>query len=105
MRILVTHIYPTALLGEYVTAALKNWQENPFPSFVKMIGPFFTVGEEGHKCYTILEIDKGKEDEAFQIINKRIINFYPIQGFRHREERLATMEEGAALLNIEAPSR
>lgn len=105
MLVMITMTWPTTSTIELAKAGIKNFQENPFPDFMRLTGPFYAVYEDGLKAYSILEIDKGKEDEAFQILNKRLANYIPAPGFGWREERLMTMEEAYPLLNMEAPQR
>jgi hypothetical protein len=84
-------------------AGIKNIQEHPFPDFIKPIGIYYVVCEDGVKSYALLEIEKGKEDEAFKFFNKRVANYLPVPGFGWREEILRTMEEAFPLIGMEAP--
>jgi len=103
MLLMVTMTYPTTSAAEFGKAVVKNFQEHPFPDFIKLTGPYSVLYEDGCKSIVIIEIEKGKEDEAFKIFNKRLANYMPVPGFGYKEERLATMEESLSSLGLEAP--
>jgi hypothetical protein len=103
MIMIYTMTYPTISAVEFGKAAVKNFQENPWPAFIKLIGPYSLVCESGCKSYAILEIESGKEDEAFKIITKRLANYISVPGFGWKEERLLTMAESFVLLGLEGP--
>jgi hypothetical protein len=97
MIVMFTMTYPTTSAVEYANAVLKNFQENPFPDFMKMTGAYSVLCENGMKSYAIVEVEAGREDEAFKIFNKRMANYMSIPGFGFREERLLNAEESFAL--------
>ncbi len=103
MILMFTMTYPTTSAVEFGKAVVKNFREYPFPDFIKPTGPYITLSEDGCKGYIIVEIEKGKEDEAFKFFNRRIANYLPVPGFGWKEERLLTMEESMPLVGIEAP--
>jgi hypothetical protein len=105
MMVLFTMTWPTTSTLEIAKAAAKNFQENPWPDSTRLTGPFYVVYEDGIKCYALLEIDKGKEDEAFRVSYKRTANYVAIPGYGAKTEILMTMEEAYPLLNMEAPRR
>jgi len=103
MILIHTFTCPTTSAVQLGKASMKNSLENPLPDFVKLTGPFITVCEDGYKAYAILEIENGKEDEAFKIFNKRLANYMSVPGLRCKEERLLTREETVVLLGLEGP--
>jgi len=103
MIVMVTMTYPTTSAVEMGKAGAKNFQEHPLPGFMKLTGPYITICEEGCKAYNIIEIEEGKEDEAFKVINTRMANYLPVPGFRSREERLLIMGEAYPLIGMKAP--
>jgi hypothetical protein len=105
MIVMLTFTWPTTSSIELAKAGLKNFQENPLPDSARLIGPFYAGYEGGLKCYNILEIENGKEEEVYQVLNKRLANYVPVPGIGWTEERVFTMEEAYPLLNMEAPKR
>jgi hypothetical protein len=103
MLLMYTMTYPTTSASEFGKAVVKNFQEHPFPDFIKLSGPYNSVYEEGIKSYVVIEIEKGKEDEAFKIFNTRIANYLPVPGYGQKLEILTTMEESLSLVGLEAP--
>jgi len=103
MIVMYTVNYPSTSAVEYGKAVIKNFQEHPFPDFIKPLGIYAAIYEDGVKAYSILEFEKGKEEDAFKIINNRLANYLRVPGFGWREERLLKMEEAAALVGLEAP--
>ena len=101
MILIYTITCPSTSAVEFGKAGVKNFLENPWPDFVKLIGPYTTIYEDGCKTYVILEIENGKEDEAFKIVNKRAANYMSVPGFGWREERVVTREETLVLLGLE----
>ena len=100
MITMFTMTYPTTSAAEFGKAVLKNFQENPFPDYIKPLGLYATPYENGIKTYAILEIQEGKEDDAFKIFNKRLANYLPVPGYGSKEERLLTMEESLAVVGL-----
>jgi hypothetical protein len=103
MIVLFTMTYPTTSAVEFAKVVVKNFQEHPLPDFMKMIGSYTAICEDGGKTYAIIDIEKGQEDEAFKIVNKRLKNYLPIPGFGWKEERLLDMQEGLALAGLDGP--
>jgi len=103
MIVLFTLTWPTTSSIEMGKAGVKNFQENPWPDFVKLTGPFYMVCEDGCKCYALIEIEKGKEDEAFKISNSRTANYLSVPGYGGKTEILMTIEEAYPLIGMEAP--
>jgi hypothetical protein len=100
MILMLTTTYPATSAVEMGKAVVKNFQELPFPDYIKPLGIYNTVAENGIKGYAIIEIDKGKEDDAFKFINKRMVNYLSVPGIGFKEERLRTMEESLALVGL-----
>jgi len=100
MIIMSTMTWPTTSAVEMGKAVVKNFQELPFPDYIKPLGIYNTFYENGVKGYAILEIEKGKEEDAFKFLNKRVVNYLSIPGFGCKEERLRTMEESLALVGL-----
>ena len=105
MIVMITMTWPITSSPEMAKAAAKNFKENPFPDFMRLTGPFYVVYEDGIRCYALVEIDKGKEEEGFQVFNKRTVNYVPITGYGAKTEVLMTMEEVYPLLSMEVPKR
>ena len=101
MKFIYTMTCPATSAVEFGKAGVKNFLENPWPDFVKLIGPYSLFCEDGCKTYAILEIEDGKEDEYFKIANKRMANYMSVPGFGSKEERLLSREETLVLLGLE----
>ncbi len=104
MIVMITSTYPSTSAVEISKAVLKNFQEHPFPDFMKPLGIYNVLCESGVKGYAILEIEKGKEDEAFKVINSRYANYLSVPGFGCREERLLPLEDSLPLVGMAAPT-
>jgi hypothetical protein len=100
MIVMYTMTYPTTSAVEFGKEVVKNFQEHPFPAFVKLIGPYGLIYEHGCKSIAILEIEQGKESEALKIVNKRMANYLRVPGFGSKEEILLTMEEILPLVGL-----
>jgi hypothetical protein len=103
MIVMYTMTFPTTSAVEFGKAVAKNFQEYPLPDFIKLIGPYGLIYENGCKSIAILEIEQGKESEAFKIFNKRMANYMSIPGFGSKGELLMTMEESLPLIGLGTP--
>ena len=103
MIVMYTMTYPTTSAVEFGEAVVKNFQEHPFPDFPKLSGPYSVAYEDGCKSIVIIEIEKGKEDEAFKLFHKRLANYLPVPGYGSKGEILMNMEESLSLIGLEAP--
>ena len=102
MILMATSTCPTTSFTELMKAGLKNFQELPFPDYVKQTGPYGLIGEEGMKVYTILEIEKGKEDEFLELFNKRVFKYTLVKGYTLKVEILMTVQEILSFIDLEA---
>lgn len=99
MVFMYTITYPSTSGAEFAKAVLKNAQEHPLPDFIVTKALYGLVVEGGGKAIAILEYEKGKEEEALKIGNKRLANYLKVPGFGWREERLMTMEECFSMID------
>jgi hypothetical protein len=103
MIVMFTFTFPVTSAPEFGKAVVKNFQENPLPDFLKLIGPYSLLYEGGCKTIAIIEIEAGKESEAFKIFNRRASNYMKVPGFTSREEILRNMEESFSMLGLDKP--
>jgi len=50
------------------------------------------------------EVEKGKYEEAMDLIARREVEYFGIEGFRFEIETLLTIEEAIPLVGLEMPS-
>jgi hypothetical protein len=100
MIVMYTLTCPTTSAVEMGKAVVKNFAEYPFPSYIKVIGIYQLFSENGIKMYAILDIEKGKEDDAVKLFYKRGLNYLSVPGYGSKVEILTPMEESLALLGL-----
>jgi hypothetical protein len=98
-----TMTYPTTSAVEFGKAVAKNYQEHPLPDFMKLNGAYSLVYEDGCKTIAIVEIEEGKEGDAFKVFNKRLSNYLRVPGFGWKEEILRTFEESFSIVGLDTP--
>jgi hypothetical protein len=102
MVLMITCILPTTSIPQFTKVVLKNFEELPFPDYVRPVGgPYGLLSEDGAKTIAILEIDKGKEDEGLDFLNKRCFKYAPVEGYKQKTEFLLTMPEVLSYLDLE----
>lgn len=76
----------------------------PYPSFMKVVGMFGTMGDSGYFTpLIILDVEKGKEEETVAEINRRMLQYAHL-GTRWRVKILWTFKEMYDLVR-ESPKR
>ena len=103
--IMVTSWYPPDKATEVAKKFLEVMQKFPQESFEK---PIVTAGvravKDGINVITITEVEKGKYEEAMNLIARREVEYFGIEGFRFEMATLMTVEEAMPLIGLEMPS-
>jgi hypothetical protein len=98
---MVTSWYPpnkaTEVAKKYVEVMLKIPQE----SFEKPLVQAACMSDrDGIVSVSINKITQGKYEEAFNLVVRRMVMFYEIEGFRFKLENLLTVEESMPLFGL-----
>jgi hypothetical protein len=98
---MVTSWYPpnkaTEVAKKYVEVMLKIPQE----SFEKpLVQAACRSDRDGIVSVSINDITKGKYEEAFNLVVRRMVMFYEIEGFRFKLDNLLTVEESMPLFGF-----
>ena len=99
--IMVTSWYPpnkaTEVAKKYVEVMLKIPQE----SFEEpLVQGACKSDRDGIVSVSINKITQGKYEEAFNLVVRRMVMFYEIEGFRFKLENFLTVEESAPLFGL-----
>ena len=104
MLIMVTSWFPPTKITEAAEKYVEVVQKIPLESFEK---PLVTAAskpdKDGIVIIDIVEVTRGKYEEALILIARRMVMFYGIEGFRYQLETLATMEEAMPLIGLAPP--
>ena len=77
-----------------------NFMQNPLPQYIKMIGPFATIGGEGGKGCIIWDIAKGHEEEGLLLIMRQIMDYMNIGGQKFTLEPVLTGADALPLVGL-----
>jgi len=103
--IMVTCWIPPHKVAEAGKKFIEVLQKIPFQSFEKPLIPVASRDvKDGIKVISIGEVEKGKYEEGLNLVSRRMVEFYGIEGFRFEIETLMTGEEGMPLIGLEMPS-
>ena len=99
MLLMLTQTYPTKSVAEVAKVGMEVLAKAP-PPHVKRLGVYITPGSDGMKSYTLYEIEKGHVDEGFKELNKNLVAFFKIEGWKYTVEPLLTVEEAVPMLRL-----
>jgi hypothetical protein len=105
VMIMVTSWYPPDKAIEVAKKFLEVMQKFPQESFEKplLLGGVTSV-KDGIRVIAITEVEKGKYEEAMNLISRREVEYFGIEGFRFEMATLLTVEEAMPLVGLEMPS-
>ena len=64
------------------------------------LGIYVAAGGDDLKSYSLYEIEKGHEEEGAKEVNKRLVPFFNIEGWKFTWEPLMTPEEALPLIGL-----
>ena len=99
MLLMLTQTYPTKSVAAVAKVGMEVLAKAP-PPHVKRLGVYITPGSDGMKSYTLYEIEKGHVDEGFKELNKNLVAFFKIEGWKYTVEPLLTVEEAVPMLGL-----
>jgi len=103
--IMVTTWYPPDKATKVAKKFLEVMQEYPQESFEKpLVLAAASSVKDGIRSISITEVKKGKYEEAMNLIARREVEYFGIEGFRFEIETLLTIEEAMPLVGLEMPS-
>ena len=73
-------------------------------SHVKSIGMWVSYGGDGIATYSVLELEKGHEDEAMKELVSYFVQYYDIEGYQVDVIPVAKPEDALSILGITPPS-
>ncbi len=76
---------------------------NPM-SHVNTLGIWVSYGGDGIATYSVVELEKGYEDEAMKALISYFVQFYNIEGFKVDIIPVAKPEDALSILGITPPS-
>ena len=97
MLFMVTQTYPTKSVAQVAKVGMEVLTKAP-PPHVKRLGVYITAGSDGMKSYGLYEIEKGHVEEGMKEVNKNLVPFFNIEGWKFTLEPLLTPEEAVSLL-------
>ena len=98
--IMVTSWIPPDKGTEVGKKYLEVMQKIPFESFEKPLVNAGNMIKDGLKVIVIVEVEKGKYEEALNLAVKRESEFFGIDGYRSEIETLLTLEEAMPMLGL-----
>lgn len=98
--IMVTAWFPPNKSPEVARKHLEIAQKFPRAPFEKRLMGGTTADRNGIKDIMIIEVEKGKYEEALNLTARRLLEYFDIEGYRYEVETLLTLEEGMALLGL-----
>lgn len=70
------------------------------PPYIKLTGPFVSMGGDGVKACAIWEVEKGHEDEGLMLIMKYMVEFSSIGGQKFTLEPVLTGADALPLVGL-----
>ena len=102
--IMVTCWIPPDKATEAGKKYVEVMQKIPFQSFEKPLIPIAgRPVKDGIKAISISEVEKGKYEESMDLVWRRMVEFYGIEGFRFEIETLLTAEEAMPMVGLAPP--
>ena len=98
--IMVTAWFPPNKSMEVAKKHFEIAQEFPRQSFEKLFIGGARATRNGIKDIMIVEVEKGKLEEALNLTARRLMEYFGIEGYRVEVETLVTLEEGLSLLGL-----
>ena len=102
--IMVTSWYPPDKTTEAAKKFLEVMQKYPQESFEKPLVGAVKADKDGIKNIWIEEIEKGKYEEALNLVSRRLVEYFGIEGYRYTIETLLTFEEAMPMIGLEMPA-
>jgi len=99
MLFFLTETWPLTSSVDVGKEAMKL-ASTPLPRYMKMHGPWVTLGGDGVKSYTIYEVKKGHEDEGYKVVVKRLAGMFSIEGFKASTEVVLPMVEALPFVGL-----
>ena len=104
--IMTTSWYPPEKQDEILKNFLVVDQKFPPPDYVKEIVRLAVwVDEDGIKIIGIVEVEKGKLDEALSHTHKVMSEYWGIEGLRYKVQTLLSGTEAFAIIGRKLPKR
>ena len=91
--IMVTCWYPPAKAAEFGEKGVPVLPKLAQPEILKTLVIGVGSGEDGIEATLIYEVQKGKLEEALNLVYRFLHTFYGIEGFRYQVKVLRTVEE------------
>ncbi len=103
--IMLTSWYPPDKATEVAKKFIEVMGKYPQESFEKpLVLAAASSVKDGLRSISITEIEKGKYEEAMDLIARREVEYFGIEGYRFEMETLLTIEEAMPLVGLEMPS-
>jgi len=102
--IMVTTWYPPDKATEAAKKFLEVTEKFPQESFEKNWLAGVKGDEDGITTIWLTEVERGKLEEALNLISRRLVEYFGIEGYRAKVETLMTFEEAMPLVGLEMPS-
>jgi len=102
--IMVTAWIPPDKIAEAAQKYMEVLQKFPEQPFEKpLVEAASTSTKDGIKVISIGEIERGKYEEAMDLVTKRNAEYYGIKGYRYEVETLATLGEALPAIGMAPP--
>ena len=102
--IMVTTWYPPNKATEAAKKFLEVTEKFPQESFEKSWLAGVKGDEDGIKTVWLTEIERGKLEEALNLVSRRLAEYLGIEGYRFKIETLMTFEDAMPLVGLEMPA-
>jgi len=102
--IMVTMFYPLTKVPEVAKKYFEAFKKFPLKSFEKEVVTAMKMHDkEGGVGIAIVEVEKGRYEDALNLGYKRMLQFSSIEGFNYKVETLMTVEESLKSMGIVPP--
>jgi DNA-binding XRE family transcriptional regulator len=96
--------YPLTKVPEVAEKYFEAFKKFPLKSFEKdVVSAIKMHDKEGAVAIAIVEVEKGKYEDALNLAYKRMLKFSNIEGFNYKMETLMTVEESLKSMGIVPP--
>jgi len=99
MFFMMTETWPTKSTAAVGKIAVEVLAKAP-PPHVKRLGIYIAAGGDGFKVYNLYEIEGGHVEEGIRELNKGLVPFYSVEGWKYTLEPLMTPEEALPMLGL-----
>ncbi len=100
VQIVVKTWYPPNKAMEITKSYMETLKKIPYESFEKHGTHAYRASKHGIEGISIVEVDKGKLEEAMVLVAKREFEISKVDGYRYQIDTMFSLEEALAMAGL-----